>query len=164
MSNVEYVGVPILWCVFGEVTPWTDLERCWRYGSADTSFTGAILVKPNQLWVMVLLVIACALTGCETGGRITMSTPQAFTRERLIDDRFGEHQWWAGQLAKPDANATSYQGYVDLAILDIFRAKAAVAYGPGATTDAGEDDANQQEDPQQPPQQRQQEQRRQDPR
>lgn len=64
-----------------------------------------------------LCVLACALlAGCqsfqETAGEVSVSRPQVFTRERLVNERLGEVNWLREQLDKPFEQG--FQGFRDV--------------------------------------------------
>lgn len=63
------------------------------------------------LSLRLALTLAC-IPGCSTYGTITVSDPQVFTRERLVQERFEEYQWLAQQLGNYPKE-TKFQGLRD---------------------------------------------------
>lgn len=59
-----------------------------------------------------LFIILIGQSACSTYGSITVSDPQVFTRERLVQERFEEYQWLAQQLGNYPIE-TKFQGLRD---------------------------------------------------
>lgn len=72
-----------------------------------------MLALVRFVWIAgFALVGGCAYLQEETGGEVSVSRPQVFTRERLLNERLGEVNWLREQLDRPFEQG--FQGFRDV--------------------------------------------------
>ena len=109
------------------------------------SFWEKVLAVGFLLWAAVIFLAlwfsgAIDLIRQETGGVVHIESPQIYTRERLVNDRFREQAWLEAQLAELESRAATISSYrKDSFRLNVGKAETAAddaaADAPGATTE-----------------------------
>lgn len=69
-------------------------------------------MRRTMLYAMACALLASCQSFQETGGEVSVSRPEVFTRERLVNERLGEVSWLREQLDKPFEQG--FQGFRDV--------------------------------------------------
>lgn len=130
-----------MWSIFKKTT-YQPLVHATRLG-----------VKRAQPWVFLVILIVLVIAfreplfdwmKADTGGLILVDSPEVYSRERLVNDRFKQFAWLDGQLKTMHEQPFGNQVVADMR--DVYRAQAKVAMGaPPQEKPSGSTEDNQQD-------------------